>query len=246
MNLGNRFYAGMSTPWGRVQDHHRIANGVVSVSTAGHGGIWLSDKRIAQLPADYQPFTGTPRWNEEDEDGALVLQYLGLLSLIPEPLELHVTAADIEIGRKSRKPSEYSYNGKGEMRYGGAIVEAYKRQTGDDCGKMICQSHLSPSPGGYRLVVLSDEVKDFMERCDAGEAVEPTTFMLEPYVVHGAKKVPVQPPHRDGKIHVDRVNGRTAKRILEGNTDDLDFYKQVYIRDNVTKVTHEDKVIWQR
>ena len=50
MNLGNRFYAGMSTPWGRIQDHHRIADGVVSVSTAGHGGIWLSDKRIAQLP----------------------------------------------------------------------------------------------------------------------------------------------------------------------------------------------------
>ena len=108
MNLGNRFYAGMSTPWGRVQDHHRIADGVVSVSTAGHGGIWLSDKRIAQLPKHYQPFTGTPRWNEEDEDGALVLQYLGLLSLIPEPLELHVTAEDIDKGRKSRKPSGYN------------------------------------------------------------------------------------------------------------------------------------------
>ena len=141
------------------------------------------------MPADYQPFTGTPRWNEEDEDGALVLQYLGLLSLIPEPLELHVTAADIEIGRKSRKPSEYSYNGKGEMRYGGAIVEAYKRQTGDDCGRMICQS---VSPGGYRLVVLSDEVKDFMERCDAGEAVEPTT--LEKVCRAGARAF--QPPHR--------------------------------------------------
>ena len=117
MNNGNRFYAGMSTPWGRIQDHHRIADGVVSVSTAGHGGIWLSDARIKQLPAHYQPFTGTPRWNEEDEDGALVLQYLGLLSLIPEPLELQVTAEDIDKGRKSRKPSGYNYiNGKGEMR----------------------------------------------------------------------------------------------------------------------------------
>ena len=101
MSNQNRFHAGMSTPWGRIQDHHRIADGVVSVSTAGHGGIWLSDERIKQLPAHYQPFTGTPRWNEEDEDGALVMQYLGLLSLIPEPLELHVTAEDIDKGRKS-------------------------------------------------------------------------------------------------------------------------------------------------
>ena len=248
MNNGNRFYAGMSTPWGRIQDHHRIADGVVSVSTAGHGGIWLSDERIKQLPADYEPFTGTPRWNEEDEDGALVLQYLGLLSLIPEPLELHVTAEDIDKGRKSRKPSEYSYNGKGEMRYGGAIVQAYKRQTGDDCGEMICQSHLSPSPGGYRLVVLSDEVNAFMERCDAGEAVEPTTFVLEPYVVHERKKF----VHHmaNGEKWTDKVSGYESNRILRGNTEALDnyigFMKLSKRFKEVVKITHEDKVIWQR
>ena len=249
MNLGNRFYAGMATPWGQIQDSHRIANGVVSVSTAGHGGIWLSDERIKQLPADYQPFTGTPRWNEEDEDGALVLQYLGLLSLIPEPLELQVTAEDIDKGRKSRKPSGYNYiNGKGEMRYGGAIVQAYKRQTGDDCGEMICQSHLSPSPGGYRLVVLSDEVNAFMERCDAGEAVEPTTFVLEPYVVHERKKF----VHHmaNGEKWTDKVSGYESNRILRGNTEALDnyigFMKLSKRFKEVVKITHEDKVIWQR
>ena len=243
MSNQNRFHAGMSTPWGRIQDHHRIADGVVSVSTAGHGGIWLSDERIKQLPAHYQPFTGTPRWNEEDEDGALVMQYLGLLSLIPEPLELHVTAEDIDKGRKSCKPSEYNWNGKNEMRYGGAIVEAYKRQTGDDCGEMICQTHLCPRPGGYRLVVLSDAVNDFMKRCDAGEAVTPTTLRLEPYVV--LERVPFNLHTADGKIHVDRVNGRTAKRILEGNQDDLDFYVQIYAGKKTVRITHEDTVIWQ-
>ena len=244
MNLGNRFYAGMSTPWGQIQDHHRIADGVVSVSTAGHGGIWLSDKRIAQLPKHYEPFTGTPRWNEEDEDGALVMQYLGLLSLIPEPLELHVTAEDIDKGRKSRKPSGY----KGEMRYGGAIVESYQRQTGDNCGEMICQSHLSPSPGGYRLVVLSDEVKAFMERCDAGEAVEPTTFVLEPYVVHERKKF-VQ-HMENGETWTDKVSGYESNRILAGNTEALENYlefKRLYEKfKQVVKITHEDTVIWQR
>ena len=244
MNLGNRFYAGMSTPWGQIQDHHRIADGVVSVSTAGHGGIWLSDKRIAQLPKHYEPFTGTPRWNEEDEDGALVMQYLGLLSLIPEPLELHVTAEDIDKGRKSRKPSGY----KGEMRYGGAIVESYQRQTGDNCGEMICQSHLSPSPGGYRLVVLSDEVKAFMERCDAGEAVEPTTYVLEPYVVHERKKF-VQ-HMENGETWTDKVSGYESNRILAGNTEALENYlefKRLYEKfKQVVKITHEDTVIWQR
>ena len=199
------------------------------------------------MPKHYEPFTGTPRWNEEDEDGALVMQYLGLLSLIPEPLELHVTAEDIDKGRKSRKPSGY----KGEMRYGGAIVESYQRQTGDDCGEMICQSHLSPSPGGYRLVVLSDEVKAFMERCDAGEAVEPTTFVLEPYVVHERKKF-VQ--------HME--NGRNVtRRIRSAVTSQIEFSQATQRHWRITlnssdschekfkqvvKITHEDTVIWQR
>ena len=248
MNMGNRFYKGMSTPWGRVQDHHRIADGVVSVSTAGHGGIWLSDERIAQLPAHYEPFTGSPRWNEEDVDGALVLQYLGLLSLIPEPLELHVTQADIDKGRESRKPCEWGYREPKEMRYGGAIVEAYKRQTGDDCGEMICQSHLSPRPGGYRLVVLCDEVNAFMKRCDAGEAVKPTTFRLEPYVVYEGKKFVHHTA--DGEEWTDKVSGYESNQVLSGDTEALDNYLEfMKLSKNfkeVVKITHENKVIWQR
>ena len=247
MNTQNRFNSRMSTPWGRIQDYHIIADGVVSVSTAGHGGIWLSDENIAKLPAHYEPFTGARRWAEEDEDGALVLQYLGLLSLIPEPLELHITQADIDKGRKSRKPSEYSY-GAPKMRYGGAIVEAYKRQTRDDCGEMICQTHLCPRPGGYRLVVLSDEAKDFMKRCDAGEAVAPTTLRLEPYIVHERKKF----IHHmsNGETWTDKVSGYSAERMLTGDTEALENYldfMKIYKRfKEVVKITHEGTLIWQR
>ena len=146
MNLGNRFYAGMSTPWGRIQDHHRI-DGVVSVSTAGHGINWLSDDARALSAVHRDGAVERGR-----EDGALVLQYLGLLSLM---LELQVTQTLIRDARA------VIISMKGESGMAGRLF--YKRQTGDDCGEMICQSHLSPSPGGYRLVVLSDEVNAFME-----------------------------------------------------------------------------------
>ena len=71
MNTQNRFNSRMSTPWGRIQDYHIIADGVVSVSTAGHGGIWLSDRispncqRImsrSQGRVDGQKKTRTARW----------------------------------------------------------------------------------------------------------------------------------------------------------------------------------------
>lgn len=175
---------------------------------------------------------------QEDEDAALVLQYLGLLSLIPEPLTLEITQEDIEKGRQTRRTAWY------DVMQGGAIVEAYKRQTGDDCGEMLCHKYLSPKPGGFRLAILCDKALDLMKRFDAGETVEPTTFILEPYVV--LERVPFSIHAKDGKVHVDRVSGETAKRILAGDKEALDFYVKVYVRDNVVKVTHEDKVIWER
>lgn len=234
MHNQNVFRKGMSTPWGAIQHYDVLAEGVISVGTAGHGGIWLSDERISQLPDHYEPFTGDKRWAEEDEDGALVLQYLGMLSLISEPLTLHVTQEDIDKGRNSRR----------EKRYGGAIVEAYKRQTGDDCGEMICSYHLSPRPGGFRLAIMCDEAKAYIERFDAGEDVQPATFVLEPYVVFERVKFDIHT--NDGKVHVDKVSGKTAKQILAGDKEALDFYVRVYVSDRVMKVTHEDKVIFER
>ena len=111
---------------------------------------------------------------------------------------------------------------------------------------MICQSHLSPSPGGYRLVVLSDEVNAFMERCDAGEAVEPTTFVLEPYVVHERKKFV---HHMARTVKRGRVSGYAVKSYPRRQHRGIGefLFKQVYKRfKEVVKITHEDKVIWQR
>ena len=103
MNSQNRFHSRLTTPWGSIQTYNKLAEGVYSVDTAGHGGLWLSDERIEQLPAHYVSFAGSNRWHEEDEDAPLVLQYLGLLSLIDEPLTLEVTGVDIEAGREVTK-----------------------------------------------------------------------------------------------------------------------------------------------
>ena len=64
-------YGGPS-PWGRIQHLAMIAPGVWKVSTASHGGIWLSPDRLALVPADYRAYAERwahgwgPGWFEED------------------------------------------------------------------------------------------------------------------------------------------------------------------------------------
>jgi len=69
----------VETPWGPAQHVHVIAPGIVSYSTASHGGIHLSDARLAEMPQalqDFVPFGGPQRgpgrWFEEDCDWSVV------------------------------------------------------------------------------------------------------------------------------------------------------------------------------
>lgn len=65
-----------SSPWGHVQSQNQIAPGIVSVSTAGHGGIWVSEERLKAMPADVlatKNYSGAPNWFEEDCDWAKVV-----------------------------------------------------------------------------------------------------------------------------------------------------------------------------
>jgi hypothetical protein len=58
-----------------IQTVHEVAPGIVQVSTAGHGGYWLSPERRADMPAQYRDirtFAGGP-WYEEDCDWSLVV-----------------------------------------------------------------------------------------------------------------------------------------------------------------------------
>jgi hypothetical protein len=66
------------SPWGITQGKpHELAIGVVSVTTAGHGGIWLEPGKAALMealfaPSGFRPFAGSWSWYEEDCDWAAV------------------------------------------------------------------------------------------------------------------------------------------------------------------------------
>lgn len=62
------FGAPKSTPWGQVQSAERIADGIVSVSTAGHGGIHLDRSRMADMRKRCPALAkiGDGPWFEED------------------------------------------------------------------------------------------------------------------------------------------------------------------------------------
>jgi len=231
------------TPWGRADWIHKIDDGIVMIGTPSHGGIWLSQERIKELPEHYEPFTRSRQWAEEDEDGGLVLQYLGLLTLIQEEITLEITDIDIIIGKASRR---IYY---GSPYFDGPIAEAYKRQTGDHHEEMICANGiLSPRPGGFKLAKLCEKAKDLMDNLDKGLEIQPTTVTLTPYKVYEPQKF----IHflDNGTTHTERVSGGQAHKVLKGNKkaieDYINYRKYFPNFDKTLKITHEGKVIYKK
>jgi len=72
------------TPWGVCDGVEHLADGIVFVSTPSHGGFWLNNERIGQLPEGYQPFTGELRWAEEDCDALMLACFFDLPDAEPE------------------------------------------------------------------------------------------------------------------------------------------------------------------
>lgn len=69
-----------TTPWGIVQEIQTIAPGVFFLSTASHGGIFLSPEINSTVPDSIKDMTfcgqGFQGFYEEDEDAELVRQLL--------------------------------------------------------------------------------------------------------------------------------------------------------------------------
>jgi hypothetical protein len=64
------------TPWGAALTTEEIAPGIVSYTTASHGGYYVSPERVATMPKplrDFQPWAGS-NWYEED-CGATLLRH---------------------------------------------------------------------------------------------------------------------------------------------------------------------------
>ena len=55
------------TPWGAVQDAKVLAPGIISYSTASHGGIWLDSAHRKALNYN-KSWLNTDEWWEEDCD----------------------------------------------------------------------------------------------------------------------------------------------------------------------------------
>ena len=67
---------GSHSPWGAIDDAKEIAEGIVSVGTPSHGGIWLSPERFAQMPACLRNrnwLGEESNWFEEDCSWLLVV-----------------------------------------------------------------------------------------------------------------------------------------------------------------------------
>ena len=80
-------YKTTNSPWGEIQHRTTLAEGIVAVSTAGHGGIWLSPERRLQLPKGARQIASTycqkPAWWEEDCE-AMVPLYVFFDDIAPQ------------------------------------------------------------------------------------------------------------------------------------------------------------------
>ena len=64
-----------SSPWGKPQQQATVAPGIVQVSTASHGGFYVSTERLAELPPAVltaERFNTPGHWYEEDCEAYIV------------------------------------------------------------------------------------------------------------------------------------------------------------------------------
>ena len=60
-----------ASPWGVVETAVPLADGIIFVHTPSHGGIWLSEARLDQMPPAERSSDG---WYEEDCEAAFPLK----------------------------------------------------------------------------------------------------------------------------------------------------------------------------
>jgi hypothetical protein len=78
-----------NTPWGLADREEILAPGIISYSTPGHGGIWLSPERRQELNYS-KNWLKTPEWWEEDCDWAVPYVFFA------DDIRGHGTAWNIE------------------------------------------------------------------------------------------------------------------------------------------------------
>lgn len=60
----------LHTPWGKAESYSNLGQGVFSVSTETHGGIFVPEYMLHNIPserrADAAKWSGSEQWYEED------------------------------------------------------------------------------------------------------------------------------------------------------------------------------------
>lgn len=96
------------SPWGAVQSSHVYAEGIESVSTAGHGGILLSPERMARVREifrEFETFAGGAAF-EEDQDWSVVAL------AFPDVFDDQDLRAAVRTAKRSAEPfGDYRYPG---------------------------------------------------------------------------------------------------------------------------------------
>ena len=135
----------MNTPWGHAQHVTELAEGILSVSTAGHGGIKLDKKRNAIVP-DYMRRAGG--WYEEDCEWSIPATIFPVSFAKNSPHDIVKMARD---SFRNWYPADY------ERYYACAIEpgESYMRDKElferDNAHKWVVISALSTSDGRDRV-----------------------------------------------------------------------------------------------
>ena len=97
---------GQESPWSIIQGRTEWAPGVIFVSTAGHGGFWISPEHLEKIPARWRAFAAKwshgwgEQWYEEDVAaiavGAYVLKDATALEILPRVEAQSLPAVEVK------------------------------------------------------------------------------------------------------------------------------------------------------
>lgn len=115
---------GTHTPWGSAQTVEQLGDEVWMVTTAGHGGVYMTAKAVRRIPAAVRStFMNGASWAEEDCEASIALAILERKGV--------VTASRLHCGVETLR------------RAARAIAESYPRYR-------AALAHLPPAPAEKR------------------------------------------------------------------------------------------------
>lgn len=148
---------GGPSPWGRIDLVTVLAEGIVSVSTPSHGGIWLSQERVEQIPEalrtpspEYSP---KPHWWEEDCEVTFPLWFFGA----------HI---QMEMGVRPARRDVLGYMGYAPQAWRDAVTEL---QISPRCARCRGENIFCDATATWSVEKQNWELKSFYDNTDCDD-----------------------------------------------------------------------------